>query len=62
MKFTALLVSAISVLAVRASDHIVAKSVSPHITYPTEGLNFSSGDTFNVTWYDSPLTMRIAPC
>ena len=62
MKFTALLISAISALAVRASDSIVARSVAPLITYPTEGLSFVIREIFNATWCDSPLTMGIAPC
>jgi len=62
MKFAALLVSVVSALAVRASDVIITDVVAPHITYPTEGLEFAPGATLNVTWYDSPLMMCIARC
>ncbi|KAF9653746.1 hypothetical protein BDM02DRAFT_3265452 [Thelephora ganbajun] len=50
MKFTALFAGIISALAVHAADSSTLDVWVPPITFPTEGVNLISGQTYNFTW------------
>jgi hypothetical protein len=51
MKFSALLVSAISAFTVHAAGVSILDVWAPAITFPTEGDTLIYGQSYNFTWY-----------